>query len=276
MTADNGYEVSKAALRPLLDMHWSSQGWRDPLLVPVEEDMRRAVDAGVMFTQPWTVDHDGLVETARSVASQVSIEDVSRAFVASLSSRRLDLRSALGSFAVARLLPEHRWTPAPGRQGCAVCGLKSARREEDINILNFERFKWGGVRRDDIAYVVFDLQQFQRAPKLQPTEADIALGRDLIAALRTAPSKMTGAQAQGRIAMLKSNKSERDTLIDILGVCSILETPDHQGYYSQFTPVSERVLPEYRFVERTYPVCWWRGANGINDAALALFIPQLL
>jgi hypothetical protein len=59
-------------------------------------------------------------------------------------------------------------------------------------------------------------------------------------------------------------------------VCSILETPDHHGYCSQFTPVSERVLPEYRFVERTYPVCWWRGANGVNDAALALFIPQLL
>jgi hypothetical protein len=115
--------------------------------------------------------------------------------------------------------------------------------ELDLNILNFERFKWGGVQRDDIAYVAFDLRQFQRAPKLEPTEADIALGRDMIEALRTAPSRMTSAQAQDRIAMLKSNKSERETLIDVLGVCSILETPDHHGYYSQFTPLSERVLP---------------------------------
>jgi hypothetical protein len=41
-----------------------------------------------------------------------------------------------------------------------------------LNILSFERFKWGGVRRDNVAYVAFDLEQFVRAPRLQPTRAD--------------------------------------------------------------------------------------------------------
>lgn len=56
-----------------------------------------------------------------------------------------------------------------------------------MNVLNFERFKWGGVRRDDIAYIAFDLEQFARAPRLAPTRADIEVGQQLIDALRGLP-----------------------------------------------------------------------------------------
>jgi hypothetical protein len=42
-------------------------------------------------------------------------------------------------------------------------------------VLSFERSKWGGVRTDHVEYIAFDLEQFARAPRLQPTPADISL-----------------------------------------------------------------------------------------------------
>jgi hypothetical protein len=52
----------------------------------------------------------------------LSPAEVGEAFLASLTSRRLDLRSALGSYAVARLLPEHSLTPVPYDGSRAICG----------------------------------------------------------------------------------------------------------------------------------------------------------
>jgi hypothetical protein len=49
----------------------------------------------------------------RAAAASVSVSDVSTAFLASLTPRRLDLRSTLGSFAVARHLVAHPYTRCP-------------------------------------------------------------------------------------------------------------------------------------------------------------------
>jgi hypothetical protein len=34
-------------------------------------------------------------------------------------------------------------------------------------------------------------------------------------------------------------------------------------------------LPPQHYVERTYPVSWWKGRHGVNDEALRQFLPQL-
>jgi hypothetical protein len=105
--------------------------------------MRSAIEAGVMFGEPRVEDHDGWVAAARAAAGPLSPAEVGEAFLASLSSGRLDLRSALGSFAVARYLPEHRFS-GPG--WCQVCHIYVERDgtgdSQDLNVLNFERFKW--------------------------------------------------------------------------------------------------------------------------------------
>jgi hypothetical protein len=137
------YDVSPSSVRPLLDTFWSPAGWREPRNWPIEADMAAAVTRGVMFPAPLTLDHDGCVQAARSAAGQISAADVEDAFLASLTSRRLDLRSALPSYVLARALPEHRYTPVRGSGQCAVCGLHAQAEARDLNVLNFERFKWG-------------------------------------------------------------------------------------------------------------------------------------
>jgi len=89
-----------------METFWSASGWRRPAAWPEPEAMRRAVRAGVMFASPRTEDHDGWVRAARQAAASVPAGEAAAAFLASLTSRRLDLRSALGSHAIARFLPD--------------------------------------------------------------------------------------------------------------------------------------------------------------------------
>jgi hypothetical protein len=100
--------------------------------------MARAVRSGIMFTGPRRLDHDGWVRTAVAAASTVAAQEAADAFLVSLTTRRLDLRFALGSYALACHLREHPFTVprdliyngyAPvGPDDCAVCGFSSPRR----------------------------------------------------------------------------------------------------------------------------------------------------
>lgn len=268
------YDVSAQALRPLFDTFWSSEGWRHHGPLPADRVPQAAVDSGVMFRERVRLDHDGWVGRARAAVGAIRLCDVGEAFISSLTSRRLDLRSALGSFAVARHLSAHPFTPSVDRM-CAVCGLWPDA-DEDFNVLNFERFKWGGVRRECIAYAAFDLEQFVLAP-LEPLAEDaVGVARSLFDVVRSAPSSETATKVATRLQMIKANKDEREVLMDILGVCGVLATVEHPGFRKEFIHFDSRPLPDYHFVERAYPVCWWRAANGVDDVALREFLPQLV
>ena len=275
MSGMHTYRVDAAALRPLMATYWSSAGWKNPPEPPAGDEFEQAVSTGVMFAEPIVLDHDGWVAATRIAAEAVTVGDVSDAFVASLSTRRLDLRSALGSYAVARHVPAHGFATAPGHRGCAICGLPSDPGTTDVNVLNFERFKWGGVRRDDLRYVAFDLEQFQRAPGTSVTDDALIVGRDVLNALGAASPSETAASVVAQLRMLRGNAQERSALLDILGVCGVLRTPGHPSYREAFQPYAARELPNRRFVDRVFPACWWTGSDGLDRAAVQEFLPRL-
>jgi hypothetical protein len=108
--------------------------------------------------------HHEVVDAVIAARDALGEDEVTATFLSSLTSRRLDLRSALGSFAVARHLKRHAHDPAPDPSGhCRTCRLRADERDIDRNVMSFERFKWGGVRRDDLVYVAFDLERFAAA-----------------------------------------------------------------------------------------------------------------
>jgi hypothetical protein len=280
------YDPSPAALRTLTGTFWSPAGWRSPPKWPDPDAMASAVRAGIMFPGPRRLGHDGWVQAAIAAAATTTAAATADAFLASLVTRRLDLRSALGSFVLARHLREHPFT-TPGSQtcrgyapvgpaDCAVCGFRSLEaRERDLNVYNFERFKWGGVRRHSVSYIAFDLEQFARAPRLRPGRAGLALGRQLTGYLAGLPASTTASQATAGMTFIKGNKAERDVILDILGVTGILQTDSHPGFAGTYIPASQRHLPPRRFIDRAYPVCWWTAADGLNATALHQLFPQL-
>lgn len=99
--------TDRRALKIRLSTYWSSQGWipgKDRHTLP--EDFLYAKRAGVMF-DPVHLTHDESVQWARAAVARLDPRTVSDAFLASLSTRRLELRSALGSYATMRHLPPH-------------------------------------------------------------------------------------------------------------------------------------------------------------------------
>ena len=267
--------VDRRAVKVLFDTYWSPAGWRDEKSRSTPpEDFDYAKRAGVMF-DPLRVSHSDLVKRAIKVVRRVKRQTVADAFIVSLSSRRLELRSALGSFAVLQHFPEHI---APRqREDCPVCGEYNHGAEQDLNVLNFERFKWGGVRHEQPLYASMDLELFQKLPHFTSTAADVAVFKNVLKAIEAAPAKTSSASLEKHLAKtFKSSKAEREIVISILGYCGILATVAHPGYTHRFVPSSDRELPGRRFVDMAYPACWWQRSEGINQEALAYWFGHVL
>jgi hypothetical protein len=259
--------LDKRALKILFDTYWTSSGWRREDEYRVSpEDFAYAKAQGVMF-EPIKIEHAQILTRISNAISKLDCRRVADAFLASLSTRRLDLRSVLGSYAVFQHLPHH--DPNGVGRRCGICGLDWSVDLENLNVLNFERLKWGGVRHSNPTYAAMDLDLFLQGAPPSPTPEDIRIFRDILSAIESAPRHVTSADLHkcfGRA--LKSNKAERDVLVTIFGYCGVLETADHPGFSKAFIPVTERGLPHRRFIDMPYPACWWRRDEGINLEAV--------
>lgn len=258
--------MDKRAQKILFDTYWSASGWvQGERRVPTE-DFEYAKAHGVMF-DPLSQTHDETIAQLRTAVARLNPRQAADGFIASLSTRRLDWRSALGSYSVARWLPAHAATA--GERQCRVCGLNAGRYEHDLNVLNFERLKWGGVRHSSPIYALMDMDLFVKNPPPAPSAEDLRIFRELMSIIRTAPVAVSSAALSNSFAgVLKSNKPERDQLIAILGLCGLLGTQEHPGFAKRFVPYSDRALPNHRFVDMAYPACWWSGAVGLNEDLL--------
>jgi len=268
-------DVDRRALKILFDTYWTSSGWRnDKAPSTPREDFEYAKRAGVMFDEV-RLSHDDLVNRVILAVREVDRRAVANAFVISLASRRLEARSALGSFAVFQHFPQH--DAPPGRSACPVCGVYNRPSEpKDLSVLNFERFKWGGVRHDQPLYAAIDLELFAGLKMPVPSPDDVRLFRAMLDAIEAVPADTTSASLEKHLAKaIKSNKPERDVLIGILGRCGILCTADHPGYLLEFVPESARELPPHRFVDMAYPACWWSRADGVSKDAIAYWFGHL-
>ena len=260
--------MDKQAVKILTDSLWSSSGWIRVRPVVPDDDFRHAKAHGVMF-DPISPTHDEAISRVRAAASKLSPRRAADGFLASLSTRRVDWRSALGSYSVARCMPAH--AASCEARHCAICGLHDDVhvKEHDLNVPSFERLKWGGVRHADPIYAALDLELFLASPPPPPTEADVAIFRDLVAALPNAPASVTSAKLHKHLpTSLKANKAERDMLVAILGLCGVLGTADHPGFFDQFVPVRQRRLPNRHFIDMAYPACWWTRSDGVNTNRL--------
>lgn len=262
--------MDKRATRILFDAYWSPAGWRGGASTVKPDDLEYAKAHGVMF-EPISPSHDEAIARLRTAVAKLDPRLVSDGFLASLSTRRLEWRSALGSYSVARCLQDHDANFSAPTLQCAICGLYDYvhYKEHDLNVLSFERLKWGGVRHSDPVYAALDLELFLANPAPPPTATDRAILGDLVAMLTSASADVTSAQLHKHFPnSLKANKPERDQLIAVLGLCGVLGTAAHPGFFDQFVPASQRVLPNRHHIDMAYPACWWRGSDGLNMTRL--------
>lgn len=259
--------VDKRAKKILFDTYWKG-GWiRAADRVTSAEDFAYAKSKGVMF-DPITIDHDECLAELHALSNQISVAEVSAAFVSSLSTRRLEVRSAVSSFVLAGNIAAHHYQDAD--RICATCrdslgGIVNRKLNEDadLNVLNFERFKWGGVRRGQLLYMYFDLREFSRIEVPEPTSADIACLTSVLAAIEESkPDDFPGALADRLADCIKSNKNERASMVETLASIGVLQPQSFDR--------PTRGKHDWTFA--TY----WRGEDGYNQEAVDMLFGRYL
>lgn len=274
--------MDKKAKNILFKTYWKN-GW-------IDEDERQTSPAdfayakskGLMFDR-LTISHDECLNEIFQILPTITIEKVAKAFLSSLSSRRLDWRSGLASYFIAKQLTKHSYTPALSGTSydedgiinhdddtCRVCrDLKYGiigdenYKNIDLNVLNFERIKWGGVRHGDLDYTLFDLSQFLSADIPEPKQEDILIFKSILDVIANSePDDYPGTLANNLAAVIKSTKDERKILIEILACIDILKPASYNR------PV--RGKSDWVFVE------FWRGEDKYNQAAVNKYFGKYL
>lgn len=266
-------------MKILLDTYWGPGGWKldydenfvaQPPLIDAA-DFAYAKSHGLMFDAEHIDRAEALERVQRSVGSLAPAR-VAMAFAASLSSRRLDLRSALGSYAIGRQIPPHDCSGHEQRPGCcALCGQYEQPPDqlEDLNVLSFERHKWGGVRHSDPVYIGFDLGLFAGQTLDPPAETDLVMLRQILEAASSLPAGARALDLERAIAPLfKSTAQERTILLAILGYCGVLEPEGKPSYFKRFIHKAAIPHPPGAKNDWAYPVAWWRGNDGVNAEAV--------
>ena len=217
--------------------------------------------------------HDQLVAACAEASNNLDPQQVGRAFVASLSSRRLDWRGVLAAYAVCRQLPSHQYSPtqifnARPDANCSVCGL-----QPDSQIVS------GRLLVDNLgrAYYLGDsltsLQQFADTEKPVPTAGDIEMLTQMIDRLRNRPKTKLGELQKLIQGLFPSNKFER---VDILGTLALagIFNMDADTYWDGWVTydVRESIMPSHFYAkDSTHPLRHYAPDCQVNEAAVSFW-----
>lgn len=243
--------INARARKILFDTFWTSKGWTDRDARSIAPDDRAFAMAHGMMFEPLTTTHDALLADLRRAVDAVSLDVAAGHFLASLSSRRLDLRSGLASRVLGAAIEPH--AAEKSSMNCATCTAYLEYVDHDLDVLQFERHKWGGVRRCDPVYLWFDLTQLAKEPPSAPTDADRAIFARVLEAVASAPPKETPTKLSRRLKdALPSSKEERDELLDVLAAAGVLRASDPSRGCGEFSVAGA-----------------WRGGDGCDRAAVS-------
>lgn len=231
--------------------------------------------------------HDEIVAETVGLVSAIPKELAVLSFVDSLYSRSLHRRAVLGSYAVARHLRLHSFTPMKKANGqvstkgaCSLCGeYKEGCAESDyISSVNHSRHSVGGLNftslEDTYIYLRFFVQENER---LTP-EGGYDILRRILEIAQSMPRNSTLTDLVKELqTALKSTKDERRSLIETLGACGILQPREHPSFFDDFIPY---YLRQERWTTKhnndwDYPVQHWRGSDGVNGDAVRFWFPEL-
>lgn len=231
------------------------------------------------------LDHDDLIASLIEVRKRTDRAKVVAAFVASLRTSRLDLRSPLGSYAYHLKHPLHKlngFDPSAGSANylqCKVCSYFSNKGRRDF-VIDFDH--WASVRKTSTvenfhipAYAFADLTLFADAEVPPLVDADWEVMRQLLERIRNLPSTaQLGVLNKALTGLFKADKYVRQQVLEILGFCGVLQPKSIPLVTGRFFCNDKNQLVHSR--DWAYPVAAWTGVDGVNDVAVAFWFPELV
>ena len=244
-----------------------------------EDEMAVAKEQGYLFDYPEYETHSDMLQRLRSILAQIDPKDIANAFLFSLSTRRLEYRSALGSYYYAMAIPEHEFLNshneilAAASIHCYLCGWSAWKdvpnkfdEKYGYNFKNYVRYKYGGIGDINLNYAIFDLEQFVKLPKVKPTDEDKRIFVKILSCVDCLDSSDKAGKLRDIIRkakIFKTNKDEISVLLGELGICGVLASNDFPAYDVFFANEYERDPVEYKN-DFAYPVNRWYARDGIN------------
>lgn len=258
----------------LLKTYWSNGGWQDGNIS--KDDFNLAKNEGYMFDYPKYETHSAALKRLDKLLAKVNYKDIVNAFLYSLSTRKLEYRSALGSYFYAIAISNHELSKGYNNKNlnhCYLCGWQAWEKEPSqyainhgVNVFNFERFKWGGVRHTLLNYVLFDLEMFLTLPKVLPSESDKLILKKIL----ECPKKLNPNDKASQLVklivqekILKCNKDEVRVILEILSICGILVNKEYPSFCEKFVDEYSRSPLEYKN-DFSYPLNRWRALDGVD------------
>jgi hypothetical protein len=220
------------------------------------------------------ISHRDLFNWLSETLVKINKKQLTDAFLYSLSTRDLTYRPYLASYVFASSIPKHnidKEVYPSGNIACKYCGHCETY-PEDASYLESELVNWGGVRVNQVFGATFYLDRFVSLDKVKPSKKDFDIFNNVIDTILLSEDGARPRDLEkifGKI--FKSNKGQREMLIDQLGVIGILETEKYKGFHTKYTPLNLRVIPAVSKIDWIFPVCWWRGKDKINFEAYNYF-----
>ena len=217
------------------------------------EELAYAQKMGVIV-EDRSITRDQALDVLERVFEAVSLEDAAQAFLYSLSSRDVDYRYILPSFVYAR-----RWFSFDQGQ------VDEVPQKLTGSFFNWVKHKGGGIW-GTIGKPIFYLEQFASMEHRAASDVDVEIVQSILELADSMEDEASGTTLATTIRsakLLPCNQAEAVGIVESLGICGILDAPGHPGFLHSFTPPLERDTGDLR-QSLSYPLNWWRGADGVN------------
>lgn len=236
-----------------------------------DDDYRYAVSKGLLFEpDKLTLTHDEAQHRLMVVVAKVDRATVVELFLRGLSTMRHDFRAGLPAYALGRTFTQHTFKPTTGPY-CAICGLAEDVNVASRNFVNKCRFQGGGVvGRCSAVELLLYLEFHCQLSAEKPSESDVNFLLQILSALERSAPKETikkAAQRVRKIPKLRLNAEQVQCLLETLGYCGVLETPEHGGMLKRYVNLGTAPAKTHRS-DWSYPVDFWEGSHGLNKEAV--------
>lgn len=240
-----------------------------------EEEIQYGIEKGVFF-QPITLHHDDVIAEIQTRANEIELKEAVNAFLYSLSTGELRYRTILSSVFWGRKVTTHE---VCGEIPCSVCEMPVDKNTKiskiDLNVYNRYRYYSGEQDIHQAGYVLLDLKEYLKLPKVNYTSEDIRILNRIFGLAEELASGNKAVALQKLITsekFFKTSKNEINGILGVLSTCGVFETPEHQSVTTKFIPNYARGFATES--DWCYPLNYWRGKYGVNyDAVQQIFAP---
>ncbi|RKG55426.1 hypothetical protein D7X30_26705 [Corallococcus sp. AB011P] len=245
-----------------------------------EAEHQQLRDAGLVPNVFIQWGHDEAIDKLRQSATKVDLRPAADAFVASLVSADFAWLTVLPAAVLGRAMPVHAEESMRGGS-CRVCFFEAGAIDttQAAYFRHLEGAGWGDAQPVNGVLALSAAIDSPPSSWPKPTPRDVWVFHQVLDLLRGLPPTARYSQARTALhkaGLLSTNRPSRcGTVLEALAFIGILQTPEHPGLMTRFTPAIERDRRPSVRVEVPAPLAWWSAKEGLQETLLATLFGHL-